>query len=316
MLPVLITIDTEYSSGLYRSGRVRDCAANFERTVACRSARGEAGIFHQMEVFRRNGLKAVFFVDPMPALVWEQEAVDRVVQPILEAGHEVQLHCHTEWLDFVEGDPLGPERGHNIKDFAYETQVAILAYARDRLIEAGAPPPTAYRAGNYGASDDTLRALAQIGVTQDSSFAAGFAGSHCRIDLPLGRCEPVERHGIAEWPIAAIQAAGGWRHGQITALSFREMRDAVRHAAATNWPAFILVSHSFELFNREKDRPNAVLMRRFERFCDWLGRCDIAFSAGFADLPALPQGRLAPLMPHSRLRTAARTVEQALANRM
>lgn len=316
MLPVLITIDTEYSSGLYRSGKARDCAANFERTVACRSARGEAGIFHQMEVFRRHGLKAVFFVDPMPALIWGQQAVDRVVQPILEAGHEVQLHCHIEWLDFAECNHFGPERGQNIRDFAFETQVAILAYARDRLIEAGAPPPTAYRAGNYGASDDTLRALAQIGVTQDSSFAAGYADSLCTIGLPLGHCAPVERHGIAEWPIAAIAARGGWRHGQITALSFREMRDAVRHAAATGWPAFVLVSHSFELFDREKDRPNRVVMRRFDQFCEWLGSCDIATSAGFADLPDVPIDAAAPLMPHSVLRTAGRMVEQALANRV
>lgn len=96
MLPVLITIDTEYSAGLYASGDAMDRAANFHRAIACRTKPGkaeqrEAGIFYQMDVFDRCGVKAVFFVDPMPALVWGQAAIDAIVQPIIERGHEV--HC-------------------------------------------------------------------------------------------------------------------------------------------------------------------------------------------------------------------------------
>ena len=319
MLPVLITIDTEYSSGFYRSGEGRDRAGNFDRTIAfrsaaCRSPRAEAGIFHQMEVFDRHGITGVFFVDPMPALVWGQEAVDAVVQPIIAAGHEVQLHCHTEWLDFAEGNPFGPERGQNIKDFARQTQADMLGWASERLVEAGAPAPTAFRAGNYGANDDTLGALAGLGIAIDSSFAPGFVGSCCEIALPMGRCEPVTQHGVTEWPIAAIEAREGWRHGQLTALSFGEMRAAVRHAAASNWPAFILVSHSFELFDRAKQRPNPVLMRRFADFCEWLGTSDIAKGTGFAALPEIETGVQAPLMPHNPLRTMRRMAEQMLAN--
>lgn len=315
MLDVLITIDTEYSSGLYRAGEGRDRAFNFDRTIACNSAAGDTGIHYQMRVFDRCGLTGVFFVDPMSALVWGQEAVDAVVHPILAAGHEVQLHCHTEWLDFAQGNPFGPERGQNIGDFAHETQVAILSWARDRLVEAGAPSPIAFRAGNYGASDDTLAALHEIGIRIDSSFAPGIVGSYCTIGLPLGRCEPVNRGGVAEWPIAAIKARSGWRHGQLTALSLAEMRAAIGHAAVSGWPAFILVSHSFELYNRARGMPNPVLMRRFERFCEWLGSTDEARAVGFDALGAIPADPKTPLMPHSSLLTAGRMAEQFLANR-
>lgn len=315
MLPVLITIDTEYSSGLYRSGKARDRARNFDRAIACQGARGEAGIHYQIDVFERHGIKGVFFIDPMPALVWGQDAVDAIFHPILDAGHEVQLHCHTEWLDFAPGDPFGPERGQNIKDFALETQVAILDYARERLIAAGAPPPTMFRAGNYGANEDTLRALARLGIARDSSFAAGFAGSDCAIDLSMGRCEPTLRFGVEEWPIAAIEAKGGWRHGQITALSAGEMIAAITHAAEHEWPAFILVSHSFEFFNRERGEANPVLMRRFERLCEWLGQSAIAEGCSTDRLPAIDPQAQAPLLPHSTMRTLGRIAEQALANR-
>ena len=315
MLPVLITIDTEYSSGLYKSGEGRDCARNFDRTIACRGSKSEAGIAHQMAVMSEHGIIGTFFVDPMPALVWGQEAVDAVVQPILKAGHEVQLHCHTEWLAFAEGDPFGPERGQNLKDFRYDTQVALLEYGRDRLIEAGSPSPTMFRAGNYGANDDTLRALASIGITRDTSFAPGFAGSHCAIDLAMGRCEPVTHCGVEQWPIAAIAAREGWRHGQLTALSFAEMRAAIEHAAESEWPAFILVSHSFELFNRQRGEPNPVLMRRFERLCEWLGSNEVAQGVGTEALRLPRYETPLPLLPHSFARTAGRMAEQALANR-
>ena len=56
---------------------------------------GEVGIEYQMDVFDRHGLKAVFFVDPMPALVWGVEAISDVVGPIVARGHDVQLHLHS-----------------------------------------------------------------------------------------------------------------------------------------------------------------------------------------------------------------------------
>jgi len=186
MLPVLITIDTEYSSSLYRKGPGRDRAFNFDRTIACRGSKGEVGIHYQMEVMSRHGIKGVFFVDPMPALVWGQEAVDAIVHPILQAGHEVQLHCHTEWLGFAKGDPFGPERGKNLKDFTLDTQSAILEYARDRLVEAGAQHPGIFRAGNYGANDDTLRALASIRHHPRQQLCSRYRGFALRYRPALG----------------------------------------------------------------------------------------------------------------------------------
>ena len=314
MVPVLITIDTEYSAGLFARGIAADCSENFERAIACRSDRGEAGIFYQMDVFDRYGVKAVFFVDPMPALVWGQGAVDAVVQPIIERGHEVQLHCHTEWLSFAENSLLPGRTGVNIKDFTQAEQYALLEWGLERIEQAGAPRPTAFRAGNYGANDDTLRALAQLGMQWDSSFPAGLAGSLCDITLPMGDCRPVRHCGLQEFPASAISSRDGWRHAQVTALSFSEMRAAISHAAKANWPGFCLVSHSFELFNRDTQRPNALLCHRFEKLCEWLGSSGEATSAGFDDLDVdLASPHLA-LLPHKYMRTGARMAEQLAAN--
>lgn len=319
MLPALITIDTEYSAGLYASGDAMDRAANFHRAIACRTKAGkagqrEAGIFYQMDVFDRCGVKAVFFVDPMPALVWGQAAIDAIVQPIIERGHEVQLHCHTEWLDFAENSPLEGRTGRNIKDFSQADQHTLLEWALDRIEQAGAPRPTAFRAGNYGANDDTLRALAQLGVQWDSSFAAGYAGSECDISLPLGHCQPVSHCGIWEFPISAITSHNGQRHAQLAALSCEEICAAITHAKQSQWPGFCLVSHSFELYNRDTQRPNALLCRRFEQMCEWLGSSPDVFGAGFNDLKVDLDGPKLPLLPFNYVRAGFRMAEQLAAN--
>jgi len=314
MLPVLITIDTEYSSGHYRHAEGRDRARNFDRAIACRSAAGDVGLFYQLDVFERSGIRAVFFVDPMPALVWGQEAVDAVVQPILARGHEVQLHCHTEWLEFAEKSPIPGRTGVNIKDFTLAEQIIVLEWCLQRIVDAGAPRPTAFRAGNYGANDDTLRALAELGLQWDSSFPAGYDGSLCDISLVQGDCRPVEHCGMTEFPASAIAARRGHRHAQLTALSFAEIESAIIHAARSGWPGFCLVSHSFELFNRQAQKPNALLRARFEKLCAWLANSDAAFGATFADLPAEPHLGELSLLPHNAWRTSARMAQQFAAN--
>jgi hypothetical protein len=319
MFPVFITVDTEYSSGLYRRGIATDLGANFDTTIACRGLKGEAGIHYQMDVFDRYGLKAVFFVDPMPSLVWGQEAVDRVVQPILERGHDVQLHLHTEWLDFAKEDLVGASRGQHLKNFSYDEQLILLEYAIERLMAAGAAFPVAFRAGNLGANNDSLRALATLGIRYDSSFTPAMTNSACAITLSRQTHFPCHYNGVIEVPIGSIGAYNGrQRHAQITALSQSELIAAVAHGAAHDWPSFVIISHSFEMFNRDKLRCNRILMDRFEGFCAWLQKQANIDTATFKDVvsgkvsldPRSDDNIPAQLLPHNPLRTAYRYAEQ------
>lgn len=321
MLPVLITVDTEYASGYVASGQAATCDANFARCLACETPSGPVGIGYQMDVLDRHGLKAVFFVDPMPALLWGDEAVERIVEPVLARGHEVQLHLHTEWLALADNSPIAPGRtGRNLADFTCDEQQALIAWAAERLVAAGAPYPLAFRAGNYGANDDTLYALARLGIAFDTSFAPALVGGDCTIGLERDDLMPVTRHGVREVPISAIGAGGGLRHAQLTALSLDEITAAIRHAALQDWPALVLVSHSFELMNRDKGIANKVVKRRFEALCAWLARQPDVTAGGFAD--PIVRARLdgpCPMsrpeaLPRNRLREVLRMGEQDFAN--
>lgn len=321
MLPVLLTIDTEYSSGLFRNGSGRSWQDNFARCLECATNSGPVGIFYQMDVFERCGLKATFFVDPMPGLVWGTDAIKRVVQPILERGFDVQLHLHTEWLELTDGNQLTDRTGQNLADFPFADQQRLIAFAADALVAAGAPAPVAFRAGNYGANDDTLRALAELGITLETSFPPGLSQSACGISLGRDALAPVAHCGVTELPIGAIAGKGtDRRHAQITAMSLWEMTSAIRHAADQNWPALVLVSHSFEMMNRRRGIANRIVKHRFERLCEWLAATPDVYTTDFTDrqfverITSPTMLRKLTLLPHNPLRTVLRMGEQAVAN--
>lgn len=318
MTRVFITIDTEYEPGFTARHGAETRAENFARSIACTTPSGDVGVAWQAQRFAAHGLKAVFFVDPMPALLWGADAITDVVGPILEHGHDVQLHVHTEWLALAgDANPLGSRSGVNVKDFTLDEQVTLLEYAVETLVAAGAPRPAAFRAGNYGASDETLRALAKVGLTHDTSHCPALPNAACEITLGEQDRLPVTHCGVTEVPVGCIGDVGGsLRHAQLTALSLREMKAAIRHARDAGTAGFTLVSHSFELLSRDRTTINSVVRTRFEGLCEFLADepgVSTGTYAEHAPAPAVVESP-APVLPASALRTGLRHAEQAVSN--
>ncbi len=184
-------------------------------------------------------------------------------------------------------------------------------------MDAGAPKPTAFRAGNYAANADTLRALAELGFTHDSSHTPGFPDSPCELELDESHKQPLELRGITEVPIGCVgDPLQQLRHAQLTALSLRELVAATRHAVRADVESFTIVSHSFELLCRDREKINKVVKRRFDRFCEKLAGMRDARTGTFRKHPPQAQknGAAMAVLPPSYLRTGERMVEQALAN--
>jgi peptidoglycan/xylan/chitin deacetylase (PgdA/CDA1 family) len=319
MTCVYITVDTEYSSSLANRPGPVDRAENFARSIAGMTPEGPRGLPHKLALLEKYGQRAVFFVDPMPALVWGTAAIEDVVGPILEAGQDVQLHCHTEWLAHAgAGTPFPGLKGRNIKDFPFEEQCRILDWARETLIAAGAPKPTAFRAGNYGANRDTLRALSELDIKFDTSFTPAIAKGHCEIPLSEEATQPLLMEGVIEVPVGCMRdATGRLRHAQITALSLREMTLSLIHARDTGLPGFTFVSHSFELVNRRRLSVNRLVRNRFEGLCRALGNLHGVRSATYRDDPPLrlfDRDNMPPPPVSGAFTTGMRYAEQAVSN--
>jgi peptidoglycan/xylan/chitin deacetylase (PgdA/CDA1 family) len=305
---VLITIDTELMLG--QSAGVDDWRISYARSYEAAGV----GIPYQLRVLAQYALKACFFVDPMPACVHGIEPIRRMVEPILAAGQEVQLHLHPRWAAVDGGTMTG---AYELNEYGEDKQRDLIARARDLLMEAGVPEPIAFRAGSYAADDATLRAAASLGFAYDSSHNGCEHPWPSKIGLPAGQITPIRHEGITEIPVTLIDDGAVPRHLQLCAVTMGELRAAIEHAERMGLPLVNIVSHSFELANRTGTAPNRVHVRRFEHLCSFLSRERARFpTAFFADLHNLDLDVPSQLLPTASLRRFGRFVEQMWSNQV
>jgi hypothetical protein len=306
--PVFLTVDTEFAWRHHAAGLDVD-------TIYARSLEpAGVGLSYQLERLAAHGLKACFFVDPMPALVFGLAPVKRMVDTILAAGQEVQLHLHPNWTGATAGDRGASHGRFQMYEYSAEEQAALLVGATELLIAAGAPQPIAFRAGGYAANADTLRALAALGFSYDSSHN-GAEPAESRTGLAADRIAPVSHH-LIEVPVTVIEDAPGlWRTFQLCALSSAETAAALDHAVAEGHAVVTIVSHGFELANRLGTRANGVHVRRFDTLCRLLAaRRDALPTMHFADRPALALDRDDRPLGANALRRRLRQAEQLWSN--
>ncbi len=311
--PVFLTVDTEFAWRHHAAGL--DCDDIYARSLEPAGV----GLSYQLAELARHGLKACFFVDPMPALVYGLAPVRRMVEAILAAGQEVQLHLHPNWTGARLGDGGEHHGRFQLCDYSLAEQTDLLIRATDLLVDAGAPRPIAFRAGSYAANDDTLAALAALGFSYDSSHNGSEAPATSRISLSAHQIAPVRvfpDNPLIEVPVTVIEdKPGRGRTFQLCALSAGESYDALEHAAAAHHAAVTIVSHGFELANRRGTRANAVHVRRFQALCAILAEMrDVLPTHHFADRPPLALDRADTPLGPDQLRTRWRQVEQLWSN--
>jgi hypothetical protein len=318
MLNVFITVDTEVWP-LLPDWREAGLGRDIDRDLNGVTPSGRVGVSYQIDVLNRYGLKAVFFVEPLFAEVAGLEPLRAVVAEVQGRGHEVQVHLHPEWLRWMRQPLLPGDTPPYLKDFPEEDQSVLLARGISLLRASGAVRLCAFRAGDYAANFATLRALARNGIAYDSSYNHCYFGTTCGLQTGEVIRQPVVLEGVHEFPISSFSDwPGHHRHAQLTACSFREMRTALLGAWRQGWYSFVIVSHSFELLKRRRQRPDRpepdrLVVRRFDRLCRFLAENRDKFrTAGFADLTAgsVPTVGRTTALRSAPYATLSRVVEQ------
>ncbi|HSR08375.1 MAG TPA: polysaccharide deacetylase family protein [Bryobacteraceae bacterium] len=308
-LKVFLTVDSEIwpseiANELFGAEEIRhEFPMQFAHYILGRTANGEYGIRHQMRVLDRYGLKATFFQETLFSEIAGREWLADIVSMIVDGGHDIQLHVHTEWLGRREMSVVLPRR-INIREYSVADQASILRRAKELLVDAGAPKPIAFRAGNFGASHETLRALEQVGIRIDSSYNYPYLGGACSLALGQPLTDPAWLGQIAEFPVSFHYDFLNRPHpAHLIACSQRELEWALTAAWQAGWPAFVIVWHSRELlYPRQRagdaTRVNHAIAERLEglarflaenpaRFeCNVFGNCDTGI---VADLPRTPR---------------------------
>lgn len=295
-LKVCITIDTEHSiGGAFEHPGLRPVGN--ERRVYGRVEGREYGIGLIMDIADRYGIPLTFFVEVLNKHYFGEGETREVCQYILGRGHDVQLHLHPNYLTFKTAEPGRKYRPDNMSAYDLAEQCVLVGEGLELLTRYCGRPPVAFRAGNYGADGNTLKALKAHGMLIDSSYNAAFPQPSRRLcAAPLN--DAAQLGGIWELPITNFVEALPLRERRLKPLdvngvSFAEMRTVLEKALAGEGPAHMtFILHSFS-FLRALDvqyrrcRVRHYVVERFEALCRYLaglpGRIACLTLAGLAE---------------------------------
>ncbi len=232
------------------------------------------------DILKHSDLKATFFIEPFNAeLGWPGET-EPVVKYLVSRQQDIQLHIHPNHFHYGQyraGEKY--KRTDQIADLSLEEQTALIRKGMELLEKWSGVRPIAFRAGNMGASEDTLQAMKRTGLWIDSSYTFPYVEGQCRF-------RETERYNGAKWYGEILEVAlSAYRQPKVPGLhpskpvdlmgsSFEECRDAVEMICDAGADAVVIL-HSFSLFKvRDKQyhggKLNRIVTRRFEKFCDWL----------------------------------------------
>ena len=313
MLNVFFTVDVELWCGGWH-----DIDAKFPRAfrqyVYGATPTGEYGLRYLLQQLREHGLRGVFFVEPLFATRFGLEPLAEIVGLVREYGQEVQLHLHTEWVS-ESTRPLilkaSPKRQF-LRDFSLQEQTVLIGAGALLLARAGADAVNAFRAGGFGFNVDSLRALAANRIAFDSSYNASMLGPGSGLMPGRVMTEPFDSHGVTEYPMTVFRdGTASLRHAQLGACSAREMEGLLWRALESGRRSFVILVHNFELLSTDKERADAVMVRRFATLCRLLAQNRDSFNTrGFVGL----QADIAPSQPEplasSLWLTGHRMIEQ------
>jgi hypothetical protein len=316
VLKALITIDTEVYP-LWRDWRTDNLRRDIERDIYGETSAGSYGLTYQLRMLEEARLKAVFFVEGLFSSAVGLAPLRRITDAILERGHEVQLHLHPEWLEWIPDPPVEAFGRGLIREFSVDEQTRLVEAARRNLELAGAPPVVAFRAGDFAANADTLEALRRNGIRFDSSSNPAYAGSLQDVPSLEAATQATALSGVCEIPIAYWNTSLGRRPAQLTACGWGELRAALNYAVKQDWRTFVIVSHSFELLKKRRrlvqaPQPDVPVVRRFNALCSFLrDERDTVSTVGFSDLSGCASSVGKPPMQASLHNVAWRLLEQA-----
>lgn len=316
-LNILLTFDIEIWCNGWKSLDA-DFPAAFERYVYGRSSAGDYALPKILEILNRQGLRGVFFVEPLFAARFGVRYLAEITKLISDAGQELQLHLHPEWTDEIRPRliPESDRKRQHLSYYTLEEQRALIRHGLHLMSEAGVEGINAFRAGSFACNADTFQALQDNGIRFDSSINATYAVSAPDIQASCPRYAPFRIDSLDLYPMSIFRDGfGNFRHAQVGACSAHELKQAMEDARTKGADSFVILSHNFEMLRPDTSSPDTIVAKRFEQLCRFLADHRDTFpTVGFREptLTAISDNHSTSPAQVSPLATAIRHAEQLL----
>lgn len=241
---ILVSVDTEAPVGKNA----------VDTMIYCKTDSGEYGIKYLFDLFDEYGIKALFFVDIAEIVDHGEDNIRKVIRDIDLAGHDVGVHVHP--------DHMLDSRRRYLWQYSKEEQYNIISKCTDFYINVLGRRPYSFRAGRYGANNDTLDVLVELGYKYDMS---GFYRSrYCKFE-PHFTCNRMKRYkdsDLIEVPITTYKSfylPFYERNDQIApelgALEFRKVLDGIVNSGKADVISLLFHSFQFVDWRNNPDHP-------------------------------------------------------------
>lgn len=185
MKNIFVTVDVEsYPLG------------NTEDFIFGKTTKGDYGIEYILEKFKKNKIKATFFISSLEYL--NQKSIKKVIKKISEEDFEIGVHTHPA--------NINPNKPYMFQ-WTLKEQIKIIKKAKDIIEDITGEKSSCHRAGTYGADINTLDALIKNNIYIDSSLCYNriFNGTHVSIlDNKLDNFNISKYKNLIELPLTRV----------------------------------------------------------------------------------------------------------------
>ena len=304
---VFITVDTEHSiGGAFQHPELKP-VGNRRRIYGYIGAKA-FGIPLIMEIADRWGIALTFFLEVLNKAYFGENETKEVCHYILDRKYDVQLHLHPNYLNFAKSPQSELRFSDRLSQYKLKQQVELIREGKELLTKYGAPPPIAFRAGNYAANKATLKALKANGFLIDSSYNRSCSESF--IENSFAEINDLAHmENIWEFPITNFIESLPLRKKRtkpldLNGVSFEEIRHTLEQAKLKGMTQITIILHSFSFiktydlqYTRVKPRRRAI--RRFEKLCKFLHDNSVSFrTKTFGSLKEEELIQTIPISPH------------------
>lgn len=287
---ISITIDTECSiAGAFGDPDKYKPVA--EPAILCAIEGREHGLGFLLDTFDRYNIKASFFVECAQYFHFGDQPMKSVMERILKAGQDAQLHVHPCWLNFNKDPEIGTfPTNDSCAGRDYLELKRIFELTIDVFEKLTGKRPDAIRTGSLVADLNIYQAMRDLNIPLSSNIAVGIdEPEQSELHLTGGR---KTINGVMELPVFSYQDTNilgkkNTKSLQITSCSWPEMKYILQKARKAGVENIVILTHPFEFVKKDGFQyknliRNRVNQTRLEKLCQFISQHDQDFvSADF-----------------------------------